>query len=194
MPPAKYKAVLAKLMSHLDGTVYSNDYEHSVERLGNITPEDLLLWFNHRCFGTSTPDEDARPMVRSSSIEFWKKSISAFMPNRLMVWNELSRVGNPTKSIQINDLIKKIKKYEVRKQGVPSQARRPFSPKEYDEIKEILYKEGKDTIWKYGVPAQMNYQFHLIACADNTTNVLLENLQVHPRSCQSHSGEDPFGG
>ena len=181
MQHANYKSVLARLMSFLDGVTYEPGHEHGVERLGNLTPEDLLLWFNHKCFGTPTPDETSRPMVRSSSLEYRKKALSFFMPNRLMVWNELSRVGNPTKSAQINDLIKKVKKYEVRKQGVPSQARRPFSSSEYAKIKEILQTQGKDSIWKFGVPAQMNYQFHLIARADDTMNVLLENVQVHPR-------------
>ena len=55
MPPTKYKPVLAKLMSHFDGVTYGNEYEHSTERLGNLTPEDLLLWFHHKCFDTSTP-------------------------------------------------------------------------------------------------------------------------------------------
>ena len=70
MPLALYKLVLARLMSHLDGVQYGIDHDHSVERLGNLTPEDLLLWFNHKCFGTGRPDENARPLVRSSSLEF----------------------------------------------------------------------------------------------------------------------------
>ena len=44
--------------------------------------------------------------MRSSSIEFWKKTHSAFMPNRLIVWNELFRVSNPTKFTPPNDLIR----------------------------------------------------------------------------------------
>ena len=181
MPPKVYKRVLQKVMSHIDGIDYDTDHEHSRERLGSLTPEDLLLWFNHKCFGSSTPDENALPVVRSSSIEFWKKALSAFMPNRLMSWNEISQVGNPTKSTQLNDLIKLVKKYEVRKQGVPSQARRPFSSSEFEKIKEMLKSHGKDIIWLYGVPAQMNYQFHMIARADDTMNVLLDSIQAHPR-------------
>ena len=181
MPPPAYKAVLGKLMCHLDGIPYDASHAHSADRLARITPEDILSWFNLKCFGSSTPDEDARPLVRSSSLEFWKKALNSFMPNRLMVWNEVSRVDNPTKSTQLNDLIKLVKKYEVRRQGIPSQARRPFSSSEFQKIKQMLKSNGKDSIWLYGVPAQMNYQFHTIARADDTMNVLLENIQSHPR-------------
>ena len=41
-----------------------------------------------------------------------------FMPNRLISWNAETSNGNPTKSIEVNDLIKsRVKKQEVQKQG-----------------------------------------------------------------------------
>ena len=30
------------------------------------------------------------------------------MPNRLLQWNEINNVGNPTKLTEVNDLVKKI--------------------------------------------------------------------------------------
>ena len=39
------------------------------------------------------------------------------MPNRLMLLNAISGQGNPTRSIEVNTLIKKVKKKEVRKEG-----------------------------------------------------------------------------
>ena len=41
------------------------------------------------------------------------------MPNKLVHWNELvdPPSGNPTKSVQVNEIIKRVKKKEVRKQG-----------------------------------------------------------------------------
>jgi hypothetical protein len=50
------------------------------------------------------------------------------MPNGLVSWNKLNNVGNPTKSIEINDLIKAVKKTEVRKQGKAS------TPRHLDEL------------------------------------------------------------
>jgi hypothetical protein len=76
-----------------------------------------------KAHGTPEPGPDDNPTeARSSSLEFWKKAISSFMLNRLMAWNVLNDVGNPTKSIEVNDLIKAIKKKEVRKQGKASTA------------------------------------------------------------------------
>ena len=39
------------------------------------------------------------------------------MPNRLSQWNEISNVGNPTKSAEVNDLDKRVTKKEARKEG-----------------------------------------------------------------------------
>ena len=39
------------------------------------------------------------------------------MPNRLLQWNEISNVGNPTKSAEVNDLVKRVTKKEARKEG-----------------------------------------------------------------------------
>jgi hypothetical protein len=41
------------------------------------------------------------------------------MPNKLMPWNAVSKEGNPTKSVPMNDLLKAVKKKEVWKQGKP---------------------------------------------------------------------------
>jgi hypothetical protein len=50
------------------------------------------------------------------------------MPNKLASWNSLIRCGNPTRSIPVNELIKAVKKKEVRKQGKQSAAVRMSSP------------------------------------------------------------------
>ena len=34
-------------------------------------------------------------------------------------------------------------------------------------------------IWKYGMPALINFQFHLIARIDDTTQIILEHIRVH---------------
>jgi hypothetical protein len=39
------------------------------------------------------------------------------MPNKLMPWNAFSGVENPKNSVEVNELIKKVKKKEVRHQG-----------------------------------------------------------------------------
>jgi hypothetical protein len=109
---------------------------------------------------------------------YWKKALSSFMPNRLMVWNEISGVGNPTRSIALNDLIKYVKKKEVRGQGAPSQARRSIKDAEFRRVVELL-KEEEGIIKKYGIPAMMAFQFHMIARIDCSTQVMIANLRPH---------------
>jgi hypothetical protein len=60
------------------------------------------------------PGPDDNPIEgRSNSLLYWKKAISFFMPNHQPAWNMLTNSGNPTKSADINDLIKTVKKKEV---------------------------------------------------------------------------------
>jgi hypothetical protein len=45
------------------------------------------------------------------------------MPNKLMAWNALAQVlGNPTRLIEVNELIKTVKMKKVQKQGKTSTA------------------------------------------------------------------------
>ena len=39
------------------------------------------------------------------------------MPNKLIGWNVVTQTGNPTRSVPVNQLIKDVKKAEVRRQG-----------------------------------------------------------------------------
>ena len=96
---ARYKSILVKLMSYLDGIDYEQNHEFTLEQLGALTPAHLIRWFNMRAYGTEEPDKDAVLMVRSTALEFWKKAISSNMPNKMLGLNQLSNVGNPTQSV-----------------------------------------------------------------------------------------------
>ena len=183
-PPAQYSSVLLRLINYLDGTALPKGTEIPRERLSQLTPKDLMQWSNIQVFSTETPADNAKPIARSASLEFWKKALSFFMTNRLMAWNEISNVGNPTRSAELNDLVKYIKKKEVRKQGVQSKARRALTHEEFKNTLQELksYKrtsEGASTspIWNYGMPASMCLQFHLIARIDDTMHIKFENVR-----------------
>ena len=113
---AKYQANMVKMMSYLDNQAYNKDEVFTEQRRQLITAEDVLKWLNFRCFGDPDPPSDQNPDARHHSLEFWKKSISYFMPNSHMPWNEISRCGNPTRSRKIGELLKKVKKKQVRGQ------------------------------------------------------------------------------
>ena len=182
-PPQSYHSTLLKLIGYLDGVEHPKGTEIPMDRIRQLTPTDLMRWFNKTTFDTETPSDDAKPTVRSASLEFKKKALSYFMPNRLMVWNEISNVGNPTRCTELNNLIKRVKKQEVRKQGVPSQARRALTHQEFVSTNETLkaYRQNpQNIIWNYGCVASLNFQFHMIARIDNSMNVKMTNFKVCP--------------
>ena len=122
---------LRNCMGLKDGTVYKKDHVFSKDHLLTLTPEDIVCYFNIKVFGTIQPDEDTLPKLgRSTSLCFYKKSLSYFMPNKLLGWNVDTMSGNPTKSVLVNEVINKVKKMEVSKQGKSSQARKIIASKE----------------------------------------------------------------
>ena len=78
----------------------------------------------------------------------------------------------------VNNIINKVKKMEVRKQGKESQARRPLT---IDEFKYTIrhLKAGDDDVWRYALPALFSFQFHLIARIDDTCQFMMNELVVH---------------
>jgi hypothetical protein len=176
-----YKATLDHFMSFAMHRTYDRNYVYSDAELLEITPKMVFGWMNFRTFGTSLPAVDANPIsARSSSLAYWKKAISFFHPNRLMPWSEGRQEGNPTRSVEINNLIKRVKKKEVRKQGVTSKARRAVTELEFRKLHDVFHDESNnDIMWQYGLSAMINYQFHVIARIDDTTQVIIDHLRVH---------------
>jgi hypothetical protein len=75
------------------------------------------------------------------------------MPNRLMAWNALAQVGNPTRSIKVNGLIKTVQKLEVQKQGKASIACHAITHEEFLHMLDYLKGEDQDAMRKYGLPS-----------------------------------------
>mmetsp|Transcript_26866 Transcript_26866/g.38107 ORF Transcript_26866/g.38107 Transcript_26866/m.38107 type:complete len:262 (+) Transcript_26866:298-1083(+) len=179
MNETRYKPTLVKLMSFLDNVQYEKNHIFTAEQLGALTPNDVLRWMNVQTFGIPNPALDAnRTLAWSNTIKYWKKALSHFMPNRLMPWNRLSNQGNPTKSTEILDLIKRVKKKEARKEGAPSHTRRPMSAREFRLSHNIL-ANSNNNVYKFGIAALLNFQFHMIARIDDTTQVVLDHIRVN---------------
>jgi hypothetical protein len=178
-----YQNTLVSLLSFLDGHKYHKDTLFLQDHLSAITAENILKWMNLKAFGSINPGPDANPTgCRSSTILFWKKSISFFIPNKHHPWDSLLCRGNPTRLREILlDLVKYIKKKEVWRQGVPSQARRPLNLTEFRSVYQALKTEGNSPLAKFGIPAQMCFQFHLIARIDCVCQLQRSNLKSHER-------------
>ncbi|KAK1938298.1 hypothetical protein P3T76_009448 [Phytophthora citrophthora] len=133
---SRYKPVLLKFMSYTYGVEYDSDHAFSMEELLGITPEHICRWMNELAYGNPDPSGDLRPVHhRSTILEFSKKAISAFMPCVNASWDPVAARGNPTRSDAVNKFIKRMKKFEARREGVEPKARRS---REFDEFLKSL--------------------------------------------------------
>ena len=114
----KYRACLIKCWNYSRETAYPTTHTLSDEELSTLTPEEIYAFMAQKVFGMPNPvsGQDLPTVGRSSSIEFDKKAISYFMPNK-WPWDEQEKKGNPTRSAKVNKLIANVKKAEVSKQG-----------------------------------------------------------------------------
>ena len=120
----KYHASLIQLMSFIDGCKYDKDHMFTAVELSAITATNVKNWLELKAYGKINPSVTDQPKRgRLSSLAFAKKAVSHYMPRRLVHWDDLKGEGNPTKSVEVNNVINAVKKAEVRKQGKSSQAR-----------------------------------------------------------------------
>ena len=86
------------------------------------------------------PTKEDRPIYATkNSLAYTKKALSYFMVHSNVQWNDVQRFGNPTKSKQVNSLLRVINKMETSNQGKPSSADRAF---EYEEFAEAILSAG----------------------------------------------------
>jgi hypothetical protein len=136
------------------------------------------------CFRTPDPKLDAEPkFARSNTLQFYKKSILFFMPNCLISWYTTRVEGNPAKSLEVNGLIKMVRK-EVRKQVAVLMARRGLTKKKFGMSNQVFKTQSSSSknlelIRKFCMPAFLNYQFYIIASIDNNTQVIIDNICVN---------------
>ena len=75
-----------------------NSYNFTNEELFNLTPDYIDTYLANKAIGTTQPlDTDEPSQGRSNSIEYAKKAILYFMPNKLMKWDLQNNSGNPTR-------------------------------------------------------------------------------------------------
>ena len=114
----KYKHCLCDFLSFRDDVVYGCDEDFEYEVLNSITPKECVHWLSLKAFGKPEASNDDVPtMGRSSSLFFYKKAISYFIPNKHMGYNVETKTGNPTKSPLVNDLIKRVKSTKSERKG-----------------------------------------------------------------------------
>ena len=165
-------------MSHRDKKDYDVPHPFPNSELMKIKPEEVAEWMALKAFGKEKPGPDDKAIAgRSSSLHFYKKAISYFIPNRLMHWNEQVGWGNPTKS---NDLVKATTRKETAGLGKASQARRHFQKEEFEQVIELCHAQN-DLDVRLGVSCLLLYAFHMIARLDDSCKLRRRNLVISSR-------------
>ena len=164
-------------MNHAFNTNHPKEYILSQQELLQLRPEHIYAFMAVQVYGKPDPTDDDNPTSgRSSSIEYHKKAIYYFMPNRLVSWNVESLSGNPTKSVLVNDLIKVVKKKEVRKEGKESSARRPMEQSEFQELNSRLRNEHRTPVKMRTMAAYFIYQYNMIGRVDDVAHFKAKDI------------------
>ena len=100
------------------------------------------------------------------------------MPMKTQVWDAQLKRGNPTRSVKLNELVKKLKKLEVCCVGVASKAVRQLEESEWEQMIQIFSESNNDEV-KYAFTSFMKTQFHLSARLDDTAHMFINNYKVH---------------
>ena len=142
----RYHRFLAEFMEYKNKVAYPSDKTFTDEELLEITPDHLYRWMCFKVFEKEDPTEEDTPLLRSSSVYYWKKAVSYFMPNTAS-WTiergaNSTGIGNPTKSKKVNDLIKAMKRKETRGTGQKTSADRSF---DHAEFLEAVYAKVSET-------------------------------------------------
>ena len=153
----------------------------------SIKPEQIVDYFNMRAYGkTEVLDEDRPVLTRSSTLFFYKKALLSYMYNGNSHWDDVLNRGNPTKSKEVNNMIKKVIKHEVRHQGVSSKARRAFEFKEFLQLAKLMRKKGfkrnvslAESMRWCRLTALLNLQWQLMARMDDMLNLKFETITTN---------------
>ena len=171
-----YLKHMQKFMHYLSGIENSS---YTQADLLEIRPIHIASYMNYITYGTETPGEHDRPKYfRSNTLAYIKKSLSKFMPRKGIIWDPVTNCGNPTRSEEVNAVIKGVKKFEVRHQGVQSTSTRPI---EYDELLSILkvIHTCPDSEKRHMVCCALALQWHLIARVDDMMKLQFSNLSYN---------------
>ena len=85
----------------------------SDEELVFITPEYIYKFMTLYDYGRVDPSVEDNPVHgHGSTLRYWKKVLSYFMPNKRQRWTSIGEIacGNPTKSSLVKNLLKALER------------------------------------------------------------------------------------
>jgi hypothetical protein len=163
-----------------DDREYDKDAVFSDRELRDITPNDIYRFFKHKAYGDPDCDErESNPtLARANTLKYYKKAISQCLPDPHMPWNDLAKIGNPTKSFRVNKLIQCIRRKEVAGLGARSRARRDLTVSEFECVMDIIESKLEDEEDMVFMSAYFKYQYNMISRLDDTAKLRRSNLKV----------------
>ena len=104
-------------MRWCDNADYDADHVFTVEQRNAVLPIEIARYLKFKAYGNADASSSNLPTVgHASSLEHYKKSISKFM-TITYPYNDQAKVGNPTQSTVMNQVIKDVKLMQCRKLG-----------------------------------------------------------------------------
>ena len=177
-----YHRYIVSLMSFIDNYNYPKEQLFTVRQLSQVVPDDVVRWMLHTTLGIHSLDDYVDGMHfqrRSSSLEVMKKAVSWYMPDRVTGWNTQAAAGNPTKSTTVNDILKFVKKMEVRRNALPSKAKDPLMMHHFRAALRVLEVDPNNFNNFYRFTCMMKFQYHLIGRCDDMGNFLIRDIHSH---------------
>lgn len=178
--PAMCRLASFKLARDVNEENYAQEVTPAFLR--SITANDVVSFFRFRAYGDPLANDNDTPptLLRHNTILNEKKAISFFMPAQNIPWNQVAQQGNPTRSPQVARLIANMKRFQVRRQGVSSQARRALHIIEYVNIMLWFWNHPNQAIGLFAAAA-LTVQFALITRGDDVSKFNIHDLGAYER-------------
>jgi hypothetical protein len=177
--PRSY-SIFLNFMSHFHekSTPYPQEHIFSPEDLQAITPNAIVSYLNVKAFGKSNPGSYEKLISNWAGVEFIRKAIGQYMPQRDYEWDVVNKSGNPVKSTQVQCLMDRIRSLETRKvEGDINGAILPASSHVGEEQASHLRKMHA-----------RNVQFlHIVQTMDSTIKTLSKSVNQMKRMLESQN-------
>ncbi|KAL7430332.1 hypothetical protein ACHAXM_002140 [Skeletonema potamos] len=115
----RYHTILRDFMAYINHTEsypcqpYTEGHTFTDTELSAVTPEHVIRYFAYKLYGDGGVSASDKPLTGSHhTLDYYKKAISSFMPQRETVYDETTKKGNPTRAKEVNNYIRRIRDLE----------------------------------------------------------------------------------